>query len=340
VRLFVVERVRAEDGLEAIPERIDRLARWYTHAASRAQLAEHPHFPVVPGGEAPQELPDFTSPEEALAWFEAERTNLVAVTAAAFDHGRFGIAWRLPASVYPLFEAHRHWDAWVDLHGVGLRAAENAGDPFGLARNHLGMGDALWLLEDLDAAEHHYRAALAGGDTWVEGFALRQLALVAWQSGERSSDTVEKMERSRAVFREAGERRGEAMSLLSLADFRADLGGWDEALSLCRAAINAFEEIGAEWSVAWARCSLGRLLTDTGRAAEATLEYQSAIAVFDRREDSDSRAVALRGLGRSHVELDEPERAREVWTAALDYFRDHGDPRTREVEEHLRALNA
>ncbi len=339
VRLFVVERVRAEDGLPAIPESIGRLARWYVHAASRAQLAEHPHFPVVPGGEAPQELPDFTSPEEALSWFEAERTNLIAVTTAAFDHGQYGVTWRLPASVYPLFEVHRHWHAWVDLHRVGLRAAEKAGSPFGLARNHLGMGDALWLLEDLDEAEHHYRTALASGDSWVRGFALRQLALVAWQSGERGPGTVERMERSRAIFREAGERRGEAMSLLGLADFRADLGSWEEALSLCRAAVDAFEEIDAEWSEAWARCSLGRILTGTGRAAEATLEYRSAIAAFDRYEDSDSRAVALRGLGRSHVELGEPERAREVWTAALDYLRDHDDPRTPEVEEQLRALD-
>lgn len=339
VRLYALERVRAEDGHEAITESIGRVARWYTHSASRAQLAVHPHFPVVPGGETPQELPDFISPQEALSWFEAERTNLVAVTEAALDHGHHDPAWRLPASVYPLFEAHRHWHAWLDLHRVGLSAAENAGDTFGLARNHLGMGDSLWLLGDLDTAEQHYRSALETSDAWVKGFALRQLGVLAWQRGERGPDAVGRVEHARAVFREAGERRGEAMSLLSLADFRADLGKWEEALSHCRTAVDAFEEIGAEWSVAWARCSLGWILTGTGRASEAVLEYQAAIAVFNRHEDTDSRAVALIGLGGSHVELNEPERARAAWTAALDYLRDHDDPRTREVEERLGALD-
>ncbi|MGW5880320.1 tetratricopeptide repeat protein [Nocardiopsis terrae] len=343
VRLYVVERVRAEDGHDAVSESIGRLARWYTHAAARAQLAEHPHFPVVPGGEAPQELPDFTSLEEALAWFETERTNLLAVTEAAFEHGHHETAWRLPASVYPLFEVHRHWHSWRDLHTVGLRAAENAGDAFGLARNHLGMGDAQWLLGDLGAATDHYESALEtgreAGDPWVEGFALRQLGVVAWQRGERGPDAVGHVERSRTVFREAGERRGEAMSLLSLADFGADLGRWEEALGHCRTAVDAFEEIGAEWSTAWARCSLGRILTGTDRAWEAVPEYRAAIAVFDRHEDADSRSVALLGLGEAHAMLGETARARQAWGSALDYLRDHDDPRVPEVEERLRALD-
>ncbi|GAB3688088.1 ATP-binding protein [Nocardiopsis oceani] len=340
VRLYVVERVRVEDGDDTVPEIIGRLAWWYAHAASRAQLADQPHFPVVPGGEPPHELPDFTALQDALSWFETERTNLVAVTEAAQEYGHHDTAWRLPASVYPLFEAHRHWHAWVDLHRVGLRAAEHAEDPFGLARNHLGMGDALWLQEDLEAAEHHYRAALESSDAWVKGFAHRQLSLVSWQRGERGPDVVRRVERSRAIFREVGERRGEAMSLISMADFQADAGRWEEALIHCREAMDIFEEVGAEWSVAWARCSLGRILTGTGHASDAALEYRAAITVFDQYEDADSRAVALLGLGDARAELKEPQRAREAWSAALDYLRDHDDPRTREVEERLRALDS
>ena len=340
VRLYAVERVRAEDGHIAASESIGRLAQWYTHAASRAQLADQPHFPVAPGGEPPRDLPDFTSLEEALSWFETERTNLIAVTEAAQEHGHHDTAWRLPASVYPLFEAHRHWHAWVDLHRVGLRAAEHVQDPSGLARNHLGMGDAMWLQEDLEAAEHRYRAALESSDAWVQGFAHRQLSLVSWQRGERGPDAVRRVDLSRTIFREVSERRGEAMSLLSLADFHADVGRWEEALSHCRAAIDVFEEIGAEWSVSWARTSLGRILTGTGYASDAVVEYRAAITVFDEYEDADSRAVALLGLGGAHAELNEAQRAREAWATALDYLRDHGDPRTREVEERLRVLDS
>ncbi|QUX27309.1 tetratricopeptide repeat protein [Nocardiopsis akebiae] len=344
VRLYAVERVRAEEGPEAAGEAVGRAARWYTHAAARAQRVEHPDFPVVPGRGQDHGLPEFGSVQDALNWFEAERANLVAVVRAALEHGHHDTAWRLPASVYGLFELHRHWHEWRDLHAVGLRAAESAGTAFGLARNHLGMGDAQWLLGDLDAAVRHYESALEAnreaGDPWVEGFALRQLGVVAWQRGERDGTAPDNVRRAIGVFHEAGERRGAAMGLLSLADFAVDLGRWNEALDHSRAAIEAFEAIGADWSVAWARCTAGRGLTGSGRAAEAVAEYQAAVRVFEERDDRDSRAVALLGLGDARAGLGDAVQAREAWNAALEYLRDHDDPRADEVEERLGRLAA
>jgi tetratricopeptide (TPR) repeat protein len=341
VRLYAVERFEAHESPDAVGAAVERVARWYTHAAARAQRSVHPNFPTVPGAAAEGELPGFPSDREALAWFERERLNLLAVLHAAVERGLDDIAWRLPASVYPLFELHRHWDEWRDTHVVGIRAAERAGDPFGRARNHLGMGDALWLSDDLDEAAAHYRAALGAnavaGDPWVEGFAERQLGEVAWRRGDRDH-AVGHLERAIAVFRAAGERRGEAMGLLSKAGFSADLGRFDAALADARAAVAAFGEIGDVWSVAWGECTVGRALVGTGRAAEAVERYRSAVTVFDDRSDDDSRAVALAGLAEAHLGLGEHERAREALGAALEYLRDVGDPRVREVEERLASL--
>lgn len=344
VRLYAVERVRLQEGQEATAEAVGRAARWYTHAAARAQLTEHPHFPVVPGTEPPEGLPEFASLEEALTWFEAERANLLAVTEAALDHGHHDTAWRLPATVYPLFELHRHWHQWRDLHSLGLRAAENAANPWGLARNHLGMGDAQWLLGDLDSAVRHYESALTVlgdiTDPWVEGFASRQLGVVLWQRGERDDTTIEHVERAIALFQGSGERRGEAMGSLSLADFHADLGRWEKALDHCRAAIDVFTAIGAKWSVAWAGCTLGRVLTGMNRAAEAVPVYRSAIETFTEHQDTDSHSVALLGLGEAHAALGDVAKARQAWNAALDRLRDHGDPRVARVEERLSTLGS
>ncbi|WP_017608550.1 tetratricopeptide repeat protein [Nocardiopsis xinjiangensis] len=343
VRLYAVERVRAEDPVEHAHRAVGDVARWYVHAAARAQLAEQPNFPVVPGGERPEELPGVESADQARVWFEAERANLVAATESALEHGHHDLAWRLPATVYPLFELHRHWHEWRDLHTLGLRAAAQTGDPFGAARNHLGMGDARWLLGELDEAVRHYRAALQANegvaDAWIEGFALRQLGEVSWQRGEHEA-AREFVERAVGVFRDAGERRGEAMGLLSLAESGADSGHWRQALERCREAVAVFEAIGEVWSVAWAGCTLGRVLTGSGRAAEAVEEYRAAARVFEEHGDADSRAVALLGLGHAHVELGEVERARQAWGAALDYFTDHGDPRAARTEERLRGLKA
>lgn len=340
VRLFAVERVSAEEGPAAASEAVGRVARWYTWAAARAQSAEHPNFPVVPGEDGAGEGPTFDSPREALTWFEQERANLLAALRAAYEHGHDDVAWRLPASVYPLFEVHRHWHEWRDMHTLGLQAAQRAGSAFGRARNHLGMGDAEWLLDELDSAVRHYRAALEANqssDSWVEGFALRQLGVVAWQLGERD-DAVAHIGRAIAVFRSSGERRGEAMGQLSRAEFNTDLGRFTEALSGAQAAVEAFDDIGDIWSVAWGNCTLGRILTGLGREAEAVRKYEFAIEEFVNRGDEESRATALIGLGEAQARLGDPGRARESLGAALEYLRDHGDARADEVGERLERL--
>nr|WP_221443045.1 tetratricopeptide repeat protein [Nocardiopsis algeriensis] len=338
VRLYAAERTTAEDGPATAGEVAERAARWYTHAACRAQQAAHPHFPVVPGAEPSGQLPEFGSPSEALTWFEQERTNLLAALDSAHGHGHHDIAWRLAASVYPLFERHRHWDEWRGMQVIGLRSAELAGSSLGLARNHLGLGDALWLLGDVEEAAGHYRAALGSGEPWVEGFALRQLALLSWQRGERGAEVIGLVERAVTAFREAGERRGEAMCLLSLAEFAADTGDFQEALVHVREAVRVFTEIGNVWSVAWGRCTLGRVLAGLGRFGEAREAYRAAEEVFADHGDQDSRTIALFGLGDAHLHLGEPEQAREALGAALDHLRDHGDPRAAEVEERLSGL--
>ncbi|MFV2197689.1 ATP-binding protein [Nocardiopsis sp. LOL_012] len=344
VRLYAVEQAR-EDGEPGEGDRaVLRAARWYTRAAARAQRAEHPHFPTVEGEDEGSPLPEFATAAEARDWFEDERANLLTAQRTAFDLGDDGTAWRLPASVYPLFELHRHWHEWRDMHRLGVQAAQRAGDAFGLARNRLGLGDAQWLLGDLDAAIAAYRAALeantATGDPWIEGFTQRQLGVVLWEHGQRDGAAEAHVGRALEVFRSSRERRGEAMALLSLADFAADSGDPERALTDCASAVDVFDRIGADWSTAWARCTLGRALTDLGRAEEAVGVYRSAIAVFEEHGDEDSRAVALIGMGGALAATGDPGRAGEALRAALDYLHDHGDPRADEVAERLRALGS
>lgn len=140
------------------------------------------------------------------------------------------------------------------------------------------------------------------------------------------------------AFREAWERRGEAMCLLSLAEFAADTERFEEALDRAREAVEVFTGIGNVWSVAWARCTLGRVLSDMGRFDEALTAYRAAEEVFAGHGDQDSRTVALLGLGDVHAQLGDPVRAREALGAALDYLRDHGDPRADQVAQRLTTL--
>jgi tetratricopeptide (TPR) repeat protein len=130
------------------------------------------------------------------------------------------------------------------------------------------------------------------------------------------------------------------MGQLSRAEFNTDLGRFDEALDGALAAVEAFEELADVWSVAWGNCTLGRVLTGSGRPSEAVGRYRSAIEVFEDRGDEGSRTTALIGLAEARVALGDGEGAREALGAALDYLRDHGDPRAEEVQARLLRLAA
>jgi len=106
-----------------------RLLDWYLHTADAADRLLIPLRPrvalVPPAGCTPL---SFASRESALAWFEAERTNLVAATRWAIQAGRPDVAWQLPVTLWGFFMLRKYWHDWIATNQVGLAAARAEGD--------------------------------------------------------------------------------------------------------------------------------------------------------------------------------------------------------------------
>ncbi|MFC4564413.1 ATP-binding protein [Nocardiopsis mangrovi] len=343
LRLYAIERFRADEGPGAAEAVVRRYGLWYLATARNAVRVVHPGYPPVddPGGDAPVSPLVFDTVAAALSWFERDRPNLVGSVNAAVGTGQLDLAWRIPATAGGLFGRHGHREEWRDIHRQGADAARAAGDPFGTGRNLLGLGEAEWVLGRTDAALETYDAALAAnreaGDGWGEGFALRISGQLRWER-DRDGHAPELIRRAVTVFRAIGERRGEGMALLSLAGCDRDVGRLDEALAACRAAIGIFTGIGDRWTIAWARCSTGSVLHAMGRRPEAVAEYLAAAAEFRELQDRDSEAAALIGAGDAYAADGDPEGARTHLGAALDLLSAEDDPRVPEVEAKLAAL--
>ncbi|GAA3734628.1 tetratricopeptide repeat protein [Salinactinospora qingdaonensis] len=342
LRVYAVERFRAEEpaGQEAVV--LGRLGAWYVVSARNAVRAVLPNFRFVAfdGGEY-GEPAVFESATAALTWFARERATIVQTIRALPKQGLDDLAWRLPATVYPLFEYTWHWVEWRDIHLTGLEAARTLDDRHGQARNLLGLADAEWSMGNGATAVEHYDAALTtareAGDDWTEGFALRQLGTLRWNRGGDEQAQV-LLQEAAAVFRRAEERRGEGMALLSLADCERDQGRFEAALERARAAIALFIDISDTWTVAWARCCLAAILTAAGRYETAVAEYKTAIAVFSEMHNLEGEAVARMGLGRAHAAAEHNEAARSQLGAALDILRSMADPRADEVAAEIARL--
>jgi hypothetical protein len=89
LRLYAADQVQAYESDTERRAAVRGMAGWYLHSAYAAQVALSPSLP--PMQPEPVRLAEppmtFDSPGTALAWFDAERTNLVAVTRLCETYG-------------------------------------------------------------------------------------------------------------------------------------------------------------------------------------------------------------------------------------------------------------
>ena len=71
--------------------------------------------------------------EAALAWYDDERANIVAATRQAAAVGLHEVAWRLPPTLFPMFNRRNNWADCVTTHRVAAESASKVGDRLGEA---------------------------------------------------------------------------------------------------------------------------------------------------------------------------------------------------------------
>ena len=345
LRLYAAERADQDEEPGERERALRRLLYWYLCSADNGHRVVLPAFHKVP-------IPDIAQPvdpagfggvDEAMDWFEAERENLVDAVRAARESGIDDLAWRLPAVMYGFFELRGYWAQWRAIHLVGIEAAEESGDQHGLACNRLGLGDANWLLKRTDEAFSCYRdaadSAARCADRWVEGFALRQTAVLLHGQG-RYAEAAEAAERALAVFERGGEQRGAGMALLTLSDCQRDRGVSEGAVESCERALTLFRAIDDAWSLAWGRCALGRALSDLGRWPEALAHYTDALTTFRSFGNRRNEARALIGMGEACIAMGQREEAREHLRAAAALAEMIGGEQAADLKDRIRDLDA
>ncbi|PSK90263.1 tetratricopeptide repeat protein [Murinocardiopsis flavida] len=339
LRLYAVERFHADEPADSRTVVISRFAAWYLRSAGNAVRWVLPNFPLAdvtgPVPEPPTPPPAFESTDAALAWFDQERTNLVGTAHTARALRADDLAWRMAVTVAPLLDFHNHRDEWRDIAESGLAAARAIDHRYGAARARISLADFEKNSGDTDAAIAHYEALIeADADDWITGFALRTLGSIRWNRHD-GDEARALLRRSIDTFRRSGERRGEGMALLSLAECERSTGRFSAGLKYCAAATAIFTETTDTWTIAWSRCFTGRTLISAGRHTDAVAEYTTALQVFRDLGDSESESIALVGLGDAYAALGDTESARSHLGAALDLRTAADVPGTEEIKATL-----
>jgi tetratricopeptide (TPR) repeat protein len=239
-------------------------------------------------------------------------------------------AWWRIANLHRL---HSSWDQAL--------AAAYTGEQ--LAREHdlLNIQGAVWMIRgDFDQGRDLFMRTLeVARSTATRAKALQNLGSIAAEG--RAFDEAERLfSASRTAYREAGDMRGEACSLLNIGRLQVDRGYPLVARETLEQAVIASRQSGDLEMYAAALLNLGIALGDLGHIGEAEERITTAYGQFTIADIPHQRVRCLMQLATLAARRDEPEAARVCLLHAREVSKTNGLPRELSlIDDQLAAMS-
>lgn len=325
LRLFAYECLMDEEPAESRNEAALRIAAWYLSSACAARTALDQNLPPLPAVAADLPVPPMTFDTEAdaLAWCDAERANLTAISLSASGRGLFEIGWKLPTALFPYYDRGRLYGDWIVTHQAAIEAAHLAGDLEAEGKVTCNLGSAYRPMRRHAEATAAYERALElfREVGWIQGTgkALGNLASTYTETGDAGRGIEVGLE-ALAVFRELGDRYGEALTLSNLGGAQSESGRQDEAMESLTLALAAFSELGDRRGMARVQDVIGMVHTRSGRLAEAVPVLLASARTFEEVGDTHEHATALADLAEAYLALGQRDDAQQCASRAAEIF--------------------
>ncbi len=284
LRLYAQQLSDAHADADGREEARDRLLGYYLARAREADA----HLRALPGTPVPAA---FTGRDDALAWLDTERPNLIASVSMAARTGRDDTAMQLPLSLDAYLRWRRRFDDLLTIATISLDAARRLGDRHCEGRALDNLGAALWEVRRFEEAITACQDAAAifqeTGDRHNEGLALTNLGIALWKV-RRFEEAITACQDAAAIFREIRDRHGEGLALTNLGAALAEVRRFEEATTACQDAAAIFRETADRHGEGHALDNLGAALAGGRRFEEATTACQDAAAIFRETADRHS----------------------------------------------------
>ncbi|MEU8328707.1 tetratricopeptide repeat protein [Micromonospora sp. NPDC048839] len=216
------------------------------------------------------------------------------------------------------------------------QAGHHAGEAHAL--NNLGEVEAQLGQYGL-AAEHVQRSLILfqqlGGRTG-EAWTLNTLGDIEIRLGRHRAAGIH-LERALAMYRQLGNHTGVAWTLNSLGTLHTRLG---QTSSHHQQSLDIFRETGERYGEASALNGIAEAARVTGDAADALAHHNAAHVIVVEIGAYHEHARSHAGLGHAHRALGAPTSARDHFQRALTLYTDLDMPEAEQIRAHLAALDS
>jgi tetratricopeptide (TPR) repeat protein/CRP-like cAMP-binding protein len=273
---------------------------------------------------------------QSLAWFEAERRNLVAAVKQAARLGLHRTCWELADALFDFQHFRRYTDDNIAVQQAGLHAARTEEDwtaaavmLHNLAVAHAVVGRSVQAIGYGEDARRGFRS-LDPPNRFGEAAALANLADVHTTLG-RYPTAIAHARRSLNIHRELGDGGGIADAQEILARAHLGLAAYDAALEHAGGALRIRRRIGDMPGVAEALLTLAQVHRRKGAVHAAVSRALEALYIRQEQADRFGAAQALTELARMYNALGLRDLALQDAQEALSTYRAlgarHGEAR-------------
>lgn len=327
VRAYAVEQApaAAPDSRAALT----RLTDHYRHAAAIAvdvvYPAEKHRRPDATAVDGP--MPSLATAEEARAWLDNERDNLVDVTAHAADHGLHEHAAHLAGAVWRHLDVTGQIPAALALCEHGLRAARASGSRVWEARLMLNTGTTRVRAGGgivIDQLRPCVEIAHETGDEVTESQARSLLGWALAQDG-RYEDALDELRRALALARDLGDDGAIGRVLNNMGVVYHRQGRYEELLDLLAEALEQARSAGSRITEAKVLGNIGVVHVERRDHAQALASLEQAIVIHRETGNRTGEGIALINTASARQHGGDHEHAYRDVIAALTILRETGD---------------
>ncbi|MFI6744035.1 BTAD domain-containing putative transcriptional regulator [Nonomuraea sp. NPDC050451] len=344
VRLYAMEVAERDVPAHERDAALRRLTEFYFHSAYAADRVLYPHRLDLKwarpddGGFA---LEPIRETAEALAWFDAEYSSLLAThrltVARGWDIATWQLAWAL--DTYCWRRSHRA--DRLSMWKAAFEAAERLAEPglramahwrLGFARAHAGERDQV-----LDLLHRALSMFTEMRETAFQAQVHQSLGWVLSQQGEHGL-SLHHAECALALYQGLANPAWEANALNAVAWCLAQLDRHEHALVRCEQALALFRKGDDPDGEAATLDSMGYIAHHMGEHREAIAFYRSAVRLRNATGNATQEPDTLVRIGEAHAALGEATHARQAWERAASLYR--GQRRLKEAERVQARLDA